>query len=539
VSDRADVLIIGAGAAGGVAAARLARAGIRVVCLEQGGWVNASDFPGDKLQLELEASQRWALNPNTRRAAADYPCEVSEADVHPLMFNGVGGSTVHYTAIWTRLMPSDFAVRTLDGVADDWPISYEELQPHYEAVDAEFGASGMGGDPAYPPGAPPPHPAFPLGPSGSTMAKGMNRLGWHWWPATNAMPSRQVGSRSACMRRGTCLWGCVEGAKGSTDVTHWPVALKHDARLVTNARVREITIDERGRATGAVYVDRSGAEHHQAASIVLLAANGVGTARLLLLSTSTRFPDGLANSSGMVGRRLMTHPSQTVLGTYDEPLGSWAGPSGASIVSGEFGETDPSRGFLRGSHWELIPTGPPLFALGMAGHGSMTLSEGWGANLHRLTAEVFGRSIAWAIAVDDLPDDDNTVTLDPDLTDANGIPAPRIRYRISDMVLRNLAFCADRARESHIASGARDVHVQPEWPESGWHLLGTARMGSEAATSVVDRDCRAHDVPNLYIVDGSVFVTAGAVNPTATICAIAHRCAEHLIDTARLQDVPS
>jgi choline dehydrogenase-like flavoprotein len=539
VSERADVLIIGAGASGGVAAAHLARAGMAVTCLEQGGWMNPSDFPADRRDLELLGTSRWHINANVRGQPEDYPCEVSEADIHPLMVGAVGGSTIHYTAIWTRLRPSDFRVRTVDGVGDDWPISYAELQPHFEAIDVEIGASGMAGDPAYPPGAELPLPAFPLGPAGEAMALGMNRLGWHWWPAVNGMPSEPFGDRPACQRRGTCLWGCPEGAKASMDVTHWPVALRHGARLVTGARVREITVDERGRASGATYLDRDGAEHHVPASLVILAANGVGTARLLLLSRSARFPDGLANSSGLVGKRLMMHPAQMVTGVYEQELQSWRGPFGASIVTSEFGESEPSRGFVRGAHWELVPGGPPRFSMVQTGHEHLTLDQGWGANFHRIAREVVGRTATWSMAVEDLPDERNDVTLDADLTDSSGIPAPRIRYAISDMSRASLAWNGARATEAHEAAGATRVQIEAAEPHSGWHLLGTAKMGTDPATSVVDRDCRTHDVPNLYVIDGSVFVTSSAVNPTATICAIAHRAAQHIVRTAAQHSVPA
>jgi choline dehydrogenase-like flavoprotein len=270
----------------------------------------------------------------------------------------------------------------------------------------------------------------------------------------------------------------------------------------------------------------------------VMAANGIGTPRLLLLSRSNRFPDGLANSSGLVGKRLMMHPSKVIVGIYEDKLDSWVGPFGASIVSSEFAETVDSRGFLRGSHWELVPSGPPLFALGMAGHKSLSLREGWGHNLHRTVDEVFGHTVAWGVAAEDLPAEGNDITLDPALTDSDGIPAPRVRYRISDMTRANLTFNEQRAWESHEAAGATKIRAVEGAPDCGWHLLGTARMGDDPATSVVDRNCRSHDVPNLYVIDGSVFVTSGAVNPTATICAIAHRCARHIVSDARLPTTP-
>jgi choline dehydrogenase-like flavoprotein len=537
--EAADVLIVGAGASGAIAAARFAGQGFNVVCLEQGTWRNADQFPGTRRTFDVEADGRWHNNPNNRGLPEDYPCEVSEADVHPLMFNAVGGSTIHFGAIWTRMHPSDFAVGSLDGVADDWPLSYEDLAAHYEAIDAEMGISGMGGDPAYPAGSAPPLPPFPIGRIGQKMGAAMNELGWHWWPASLAMPSVPYQSRPACVRRGTCMWGCPEGAKGSTDTTHWPRALRDGARLITGARVREICVSREGLATGAIYIDREGKERRQDASIVILAANGVGTPRLLLLSRSAGFPDGLANSSGLVGRRLMLHPYVTVLGTYEEDLDSTSGPFGAPLVSSEFAETDTSHGFVRGSHWELLPAGPPFVTLAMSGHADMSLAEGWGERLHGIMGSTLGHAHAWGFTAEDLPDTENSVTLDDALTDSDGLPAPKIRYRISDGTRRNLAFNTERAREAHLQAGAIRTDTVEWFPDCGWHLLGTARMGTSPADSVVDPFGRTHDVPNLFIIDGSVFVTSGAVNPTATIAAIASRSADHVIETARLQQAPA
>ena len=530
MSERADVLIIGAGASGGVAAAHLARAGMAVTCLEQGGWMNPSDFPADRRDLELLGTSRWHINANVRGQPEDYPCEVSEADIHPLMVGAVGGSTIHYTAIWTRLRPSDFRVRTVDGVADDWPISYAELQPHFEAIDVEIGASGMAGDPAYPPGAEPPLPAFPLGPAGEAMALGMNRLGWHWWPAVNGMPSEPFGDRPVCQRRGTCLWGCPEGAKASMDVTHWPVALRHGARLVTGARVREITVDERGRASGATYLDRDGAEHHVPASLVILAANGVGTARLLLLSASERFRDGLANSSGLVGKRLMLHPTGMVIGVYDEDLEAWKGPAGQPIHSFEFYETDESRGFIRGGKWQLMP-GAGVLRMAVEPDGA-SFEEAWGAPMQRRVRDAVGRTCDWSVVTEDLPNEANTVTLDPDLTDGDGIPAPKVTYTVAENNWRLLDFHLARQVEAHEAAGAISTQVIRIWHDQPGHLLGTARMGTDPAASVCDPFGRTHDVPNLFVVDGSLFVTSGGVNPTSTIVALALRAAEHIVATA-------
>ena len=202
-----------------------------MVCLEQGGRVENSEFWGDKPEWELMSQKRWHPNPNVRDLEQDYPVDTTESDVNALMYNAVGGSTILYAAHWQRFMPSDFRVRTLDGVADDWPFTYEDLEPFYDQMDIEMGVSGLGGDPAYPQGKAPPLPPLPIGKIGMKAAEGMNKLGWHWWPAPNSIPSKPYDGRNQCVRRGTCLTGCPERAKASMDHTHWPIALANGARL--------------------------------------------------------------------------------------------------------------------------------------------------------------------------------------------------------------------------------------------------------------------------------------------------------------------
>ena len=220
----ADVLIIGAGPTGGVTAKRLAQAGFEVVCLEQGDWPDHGKARGREADFELTAAKDWSWTPNVRQAPSDYPIEESESEITPLLGNGVGGSTLFYAAHWHRNMPSDFCVRSLDGVADDWPLTYEELEPYYERVERDFAVSGLAGDPAYPDRAKPPLPPSPLGRMGEMVARGHNQLGWHWWPGSNAIATREYGNLKPCVQRGTCMWGCPDGAKASADLTLWPVA---------------------------------------------------------------------------------------------------------------------------------------------------------------------------------------------------------------------------------------------------------------------------------------------------------------------------
>jgi len=532
----ADVLIVGAGPSGSTAARILAESGYRVVCLEQGGWVNRVDYPSDKPERDVLLASTWSADPNVRRSSWDYPCDVSDAALHPLNFNGVGGSSIFYGAEWPRFVPSDFKVKSLYGFADDWPLSYEDLEPYYTLLDEMVGVSGVPGDPAYPKSVDPPMPGVPIGRIGRKAAEGMNKMGWHWWPATQAIVTKTQGDRGACARWGTCMSGCPEGAKGSFDVVMWPAALKAGASLITEARVREVTVDNAGLATGATWIDTDGAEHHMPAKTVIVCANGVGTPRLLLMSTSSLFPDGLANSSGLVGKRLMMHPFVGVMGTYEEDLESYLGPFGANLYSLQFAETDQSRGFLRGAKWSAMAITGPMELL--ARYSALPLVERTGSAGQALVERGLGRSFEWAASIEDLPDESNSVTLSSDLTDSSGLPAPKITYRLTEDSQRNLDWNVERMHEAHRAGGAIDTQTVPWMPGVGWHMLGTTRAGDDRATSVVDSYGRTHDVPNLFVLDGSVFVTSSSVNPTSTVVAFAARAVEHLMETANEQRVP-
>ena len=515
----ADVVVVGAGASGAAFTWSLAQAGINVVCLEQGGWVAEDAFPTSDADAQIHLQTDFHPDPGFRGLPADYPVNETETPIAPLMYNAVGGSLIHWGAHFPRFHPSDFRVKTLEGVAEDWPVTYEELEPYYDENDRMMGVSGLMGDPAYPEKPERPCPPLSIRKSGELLAKALDKLGWHWWASDTAVSSVSYDGRDPDM-------GGFLRSFASADLNYWPAALKGGARLEIHARVREILVDESGNATGVLYY-QDGELKEQKAKVVVLACNGIGTARLLLNSTSAIFPNGLANSSGLVGKGLMHHPVGSVLGVFDEWLGTeGGGPRGSTMLSQEFYETNPEHDFIRGYELQILSYGnaPLAAALG----GLMGQKVAWGEDHHDEFKQRFGHSVGIAIMSEDLPEEHNMVTLDSEMTDSDGIPAPKINYTVSENTAKMLEHGVARATEIMEAAGATKVFSSTLRRNAGWHLLGTARMGEDPETSVVDRWGRTHDVSNLFIIDGSIFTTSACVNPTPTIQALALRTADYL-----------
>ena len=251
--DEVDVLVIGAGASGAAFTWSLAKDGFDVLCLEQGGWMDPSAYTTTHDDWELHRQTDFSPDPNVRGLDVDYPVNNQDSPIAPLMYNAVGGSTIHWSAHFPRFHPSDFRVRTLAGVADDWPINYEQLEPFFDLNDSIMGVSGITGDPAYPPKSPRQTPPIPLGKVGDTMAAGFEKLGWHWWPSDSAIISAPFDGRGACNNCGPCDIGCTRRAKASTDINYWPKAIAAGAKLEISARVREITLNPDGTARGAIF----------------------------------------------------------------------------------------------------------------------------------------------------------------------------------------------------------------------------------------------------------------------------------------------
>lgn len=536
MTDVADIVIVGSGASGAAAAWSLSRnRSLRIVCLEQGSVTRASDYPSSAVDWELARSGAYSSNPGVRANPADYPIDDSASPISIANFNGFGGSTILYSAHFPRFHPSDFRTRSLDGVGDDWPLDYDELRPFFGENERMMGVAGLVGDPASP-GYETLLPPVPLGEMGQAMANGFNDLGWHWWPSYSAINTHKHGGRAACVNLGPCNSGCTQGAKASVDVTYWPAARQQGVEVRTQCRVREITLDARGLANGVIYVDAKGCENRLNAKIVVVACSGIGTPRLLLNSKSSAFPDGLLNEQGLVGRNLMLHPLAYTEGVFERDLRSSLGPHGCCIFSQQFYETAPDRDFVRGYTMQVLRGTPPVET---AVSGYFMRQVPLGADHHKQFARLFNHTAGIAVISEDLPEAHNRVELDPEHCDSSGMPGVKVFYTLGENTKRMLKHGIEASKQVFDAAGARVVSSFAPVRHTGWHLMGTARMGSDPDSSVVNRYGQAHAVKNLFIVDSSIFVTAGAVNPVATAqaltlmaCDFLHQNLRELVDSA-------
>ena len=537
-----DFVVVGSGAAGGVLAKELSTAGFDVVVLEQGPWQQPDQFTHDELAKERQlATMNRAFEPvQTFRRSAAEPARVNAAR-GMLYRRAVGGSSVHFAANYWRFRPIDFREQSKWGSISgtgfaDWPITYEELEPYYTKVDWEIGVSGAPGPFDPPRSRPYPLPPMPNKSSGALLERAARALGLHAQVAPMAILSEPRDGRSACMACGHCsYYGCEFGAKSSSLVTVIPKAVATGrCEIRTESTAFRVETDAKGRATGVAYYDRAGAERRQRARAVLLAANGAETARLLLMSTSPAFPHGLANSSGAVGRYIMFNGAAYTTGRFEHPLNEYKGAITSRVVH-DFYDADPKRGFYGGGGIDArLNWGPIAFAIDMLPPDLPT----WGAEYRDALREYYTHSVRFMSHLTSLPVATNTVTIDPAHPDRFGRPGLCLTYQDHPDDMKTKAWFRDRTHEMMEAAGATRVWDQPVLPiDSGVHLLGTARMGNDPRDSVVDRYHRAHDVPNLFICDGSSFVTSGRGQPTMTIQALAFRAADHIARFARAHEI--
>ena len=502
--DKVDILIVGAGAAGAAAAWNLGKSGYNIICLEQGPFLDSKSYSFSQSKWEKLKQKEFNINPNIRKLKSDYPIDDSKSPISIANFNAVGGSTILYSGHFPRFHPSDFKTKTLDNVASDWPFTYKDLEPYYKLNDKMMGVAGLEGDPAYPP-IKNLSPPVPLELAGEIIAKSFNKLGWHWWPSYSAVATSKYKNRK-------------KGTRSTVDITYWSKAINNGVELRTNCRVIKITINNSGKIDGVIYKDHNNKEKLQKASLIILACNGIGTPRLLLNSKNKFFPNGLANNSGLVGKNLMLHPLGYVEGKFDNFLGSFIGAEGCCIFSHEFYETDLSRKHKRGYTMHVLRGDGPL-ETAFSARKFKKLS--FGRNFHKNFSEHYGHSIPLAIICEDFPEIHNCVELDYDNKDSSGMAGVKINYKLSENSKKMLSHGLSRGKEIMKEAGAASILTFAPARHTGWHLMGTTKMGISNKDSVVNEFGQTHDIKNLVIVDSSIFVTSAGVNPMSTLQAIA------------------
>jgi len=513
-----EVCIVGAGAAGGIMAAELASRGITVVVLESGprhDFAARGKYVRQIIRGRGENPWRTPLADMDRYSTGgSFPYDLEWSRVR-----GVGGSTLHWEGYTLRFHANDFRLRSLYGIADDWPISYEELEPYYGKAERALGVAGAADDPwASPRSTSYPLPPFAFSYSDQLFATACNALDITLHHLPQARNSIAYAARSQCQACGICR-ACPTGAKASVDLTHIPQAeATGNAQVLSDMTVLRLEVDKFNRVNSVVYAGHDKRERRLSAQIVIVAAGGVETARLLLLSAAKDFPTGVANKSGHVGKHFMSHPSIDVVGrvrtkVYPYRVGF------STAISRQF--TENSERAKRGNFFlEFLNRAGPL-------PQSVALSSGkWGEVLREHVQQEFGHVVGIRVYCEQLPDPRNTISLDHGVKDYFGNPGPRVTYNIGRYEQETIREAQGVAAQILQKMGAQDIRSMDL--AVGAHQLGTHRMGRDPNSSVVDANLRAHDVSNLYLVGGGCFVTGSSSFPTLTIAALAIRAAEHI-----------
>ncbi|MEQ9824599.1 MAG: GMC family oxidoreductase [Puniceicoccaceae bacterium] len=536
---KTEVVIVGAGAGGGVVACELAEAGVQVLLLERGKHQNFHDHDNDELYSQRTTVLGNAYGPDNQR----YRRIVEHADgsTRTVLPNDgsyhnvaacVGGGTLSYGAMAWRFMPEDFRMKSTYGelegsTLEDWPISYEDIEPYYTRAEWEIGVAG---DDEHNPFAPSrskpyPMPAFPYNQEGRLIEQTTQAMGLHPFPIPMLRNSIAYGGRPACIHMRTCVgFACPTGAKGGTQNTVIPRAIASgNCDLRTACKVSKVLLNAQGLATGVEYFDAEDQPVRVEAKRVVLAASATETARLLLNSTHPLFPKGLGNNHDWVGRNLQGHAYSGATGLFDEVVYDDMGP-GATIALCDYNHGNP--GIIGGAMLANEFIRMPYLFTKVRPNGA----KRWGKAHKDFQRQHFKRHISIKGPVQEMPNFHARVRIDPRAKDHWGIPVLRISGQKHPEDLKTGQFIAEKAAEILKACGARKVWLEPTgpWVSGGQHQAGTCRMGNDPKTSVTNSYGQLHDIENLHIADGSLHVTNGGFNPALTIMALGYRVAEHL-----------
>ena len=508
LNDDGVVVVIGTGAGGGTLANELAQKGVKVVALEAGQWHGPNDFVQDEWASFGQLA--WL---DARTTSGDWRVSRDFSGLPAWIVKAVGGSAVHWAGASLRFQDHEWKAATTYGPVQganllDWPIDAAEMAPWYDAAEDKLKVTNTGG-----------RPPLPGNNNYKVFEAGARALGYENVHTGNmAIVSSQNDDRAMCRQMGFCFQGCKVAAKWSPSYAEIPAGLDTgNLELRTEAHVLRIEHDDTGRVSGVLYADADGNQHLQRARVVALAGNSIESPRLLLNSASSMFPDGLANSSGHVGRNYMRHMTGSVYATFEQPVRMWRGTTMAGIITDE-ARHDPTRGFVGGYEIETLSLGLPFMAA--------FLDPGaWGRDFTSALDAYENMAGMWLVG-EDMPQETNRVTLNHDVKDQYGQPAPNVHFddHPNDVAMRDHAY--GRGQAIYEAVGATRTFPTPPYPST--HNLGTNRMSENPRDGVVNRWGQAHDVANLFVSDGSQFTTGAAENPTLTIVALAMRQADHI-----------
>ncbi|MFT4604551.1 MAG: choline dehydrogenase-like flavoprotein [Rhodothermales bacterium] len=540
LQDQVDFVVIGSGAAGGVMAKELSEGGFSVVVLEQGPYLTSDGFRHDEIGGRAARGLGTLSNhtPQSFRTSVDEEPEPRGVLSYLPM---VGGTSVHYTGNFWRFREIDFIERSLFGPVagtgiEDWPITYADLEPYYTKVEWEVGVSGGPNHFDPPRSRPYPMKPMPIKSSGVLFKEACEKLGLHPGPAPMAILSEPYDGRSPCIHCGFCMGnGCEVDAKSSSLVSMIP-----KAEATGNCEIRPLCTASRidtnteGRVTRVVYFNPEGEEVAQPCRAAVVCANGCETPRLLLMSDSPQFPNGLANSSGVVGKYILDNGQVHVYGQFEEPMNEFKSIQ-VTQICWDYYDTDPKRGFWGGGGMDArFQFGPVSFAR----NGLHPDQPKWGSEYKRLLSHYYNRTIDVNGHTTIVPVETNNLVLDRDNLDRYGRPGliVTLKDHPDDQAVQE--FFVERCKEVVQAMNPTRMWSRPVGTRGGQvHLLGTCRMGDDPTTSVIDKYHRTHDVPNLFLCDGSSFVSSGRGQPTMTIQALAFRAADHIAEFARRGEI--
>ena len=508
LNDDSVVVIVGTGAGGGVLANELAQKGVPVVALEAGGRYLPEDYIND--EWDSFGQLAWV---EPRTTSGDWRVAKDFSGLPAWIVKAVGGTTIHWAGASLRFQDHEWQTKTHYGAVPganllDWPITAAEMAPWYDRAEKKLGVTRTNG-----------LPGLPGNNNFKVLEAGARALGYTEVHTGNmAINAVEGDDRMACQQTGFCFQGCKWGAKWSAAYTDIPRGeATGNLEVRDRVHVARILHDDAGKVTGVEYFDRDGALQMQKARVVAVAGNSIESPRLLLNSASAMFPDGLANSSGQVGRNYMRHVTGSVYGVFDKPVRMWRGTTMAGIVRDE-ARHDPSRGFVGGFELETLSLGLPFMAA--------FLDPGaWGREFTTALDAYENMAGMWIVG-EDMPQETNRVTLNPEVRDQWGLPVANVHFddHPNDLAMR--AYAYERGQAIYDAVGATRTLPTPPYPST--HNLGTNRMSENARDGVVNRWGQSHDIANLFVSDGSQFTTGAAENPTLTIVALAIRQADHI-----------